>query len=283
MYEINSHSYNFNDGNGLNNTNSNQIYTSSSTIGEQYKKNMDTNSNINLIEEFKLTPSVNSNATNTCFKTDDSYSHSKLQRIMDNEHRRGDRGKKLDLRYDDEDDLINDLEKLNETYDKFEGFEYYNQMVYDDAYGSSNLKDSGCCPTCMAMILTYLTGDEIIPPDLIDTMEKYYYKNSGTDVSGNCLPNLCEDYGIDAYRLDWSDEDEVREALENGNPILLNVGPGDFTSGTHFIVLLGFDDDGNVIVADPNSVYNSTQTYPLEDLLDQVFKTGSACWCFERQ
>ncbi|MCD8152609.1 MAG: C39 family peptidase [Clostridiales bacterium] len=39
------------------------------------------------------------------------------------------------------------------------------------------------------------------------------------------------------------------------------MGPGDFTTGGHFIVLTGIDSDGNVIVNDPNSRINSEKHY----------------------
>ena len=45
----------------------------------------------------------------------------------------------------------------------------------------------------------------------------------------------------------------------------------------HFV-----DDDGNYIIADPNSVSNSTQTYTYEELKREMNNTASAAWAFRK-
>ena len=42
------------------------------------------------------------------------------------------------------------------------------------------------------------------------------------------------------------------------------------------------DDDGNYIIADPNSVSNSTQTYTYEELKRETNNTASAAWAFRK-
>ena len=48
------------------------------------------------------------------------------------------------------------------------------------------------------------------------------------------------------------------------------MGPGDFTTTGHFIVLVGVDDRGEIMIRDPNSKKNSNKTWALEDLMPQI-------------
>ena len=51
-------------------------------------------------------------------------------------------------------------------------------------------------------------------------------------------------------------------ALENGEPVICSMRPGDFTTKGHFIVLVGME-DGKIRVHDPNSAQRSSQLWGL--------------------
>jgi hypothetical protein len=48
------------------------------------------------------------------------------------------------------------------------------------------------------------------------------------------------------------------------------MGPGDFTSSGHFIVLTDIDEDGMVSVKDPNSKTNSKKKWDVNTLVPQI-------------
>ena len=48
------------------------------------------------------------------------------------------------------------------------------------------------------------------------------------------------------------------------------MGPGDFTSSGHFIVLTGLNDDGTVRVNDSNSRINSKKSWDLDRIMGQI-------------
>ena len=62
----------------------------------------------------------------------------------------------------------------------------------------------------------------------------------------------------------------VRKALDAGYPVIASVSKGDFTTQGHFIVLAGTDEDGKVIVHDPNSVERSAKVWDLDRILSQT-------------
>ena len=213
---------------------------------------------------------------------DDNYNSSSLERILENDYIRDSHGNKIKPAYNNTDEVIEALNILENLYSKFEGFKYYNQNLYYESYRYDSIQNDGCCPTSFAMIATYLLGYDVLPTEVIEAFYPYCY-DSGTDVSGNCFPDVASQYGLESKCLDLNDSDAIREELEKGNPIILNVGEGEFTSSGHFIVVLGFDEYGRVIVADPYSVYNSTKTYDFDELFNQAKRVESAVWSFEKK
>ncbi len=71
-------------------------------------------------------------------------------------------------------------------------------------------------------------------------------------------------YGVNAKTIKV-DEDTFKERLDEGNLIVVNVGPGDFTDNGHFMVITGYDDEGFTI-NDPNSIIKSNTHWQFERL-----------------
>lgn len=55
------------------------------------------------------------------------------------------------------------------------------------------------------------------------------------------------------------------------------MGPGEFTSEGHFIVLAGIDENGKIIVNDSNSKINSSKKWDI----DVFMKETKNLWSFE--
>lgn len=71
---------------------------------------------------------------------------------------------------------------------------------------------------------------------------------------------------------------KITNALEEGNPVILAMGPGDFTTTGHYIVLTGVK-DGKFQVNDPNSRLRSQKLWSYEELEDQIRNI----WAISRQ
>lgn len=65
------------------------------------------------------------------------------------------------------------------------------------------------------------------------------------------------------------DESRIIRNLEVGNPIICVVGPGDFTTTGHFIVMTEYI-DGKIKINDPNSRKRSNQLWEYADIEDQI-------------
>ena len=57
--------------------------------------------------------------------------------------------------------------------------------------------------------------------------------------------------------------------LNKGQPIICSVGPGDFTTEGHFILLEGIKDE-KIIINDPNSLKRSNKLWKYEDIESQI-------------
>ena len=136
-------------------------------------------------------------------------------------------------------------------------------------YGGSMVAVTGSGPLCLSMAGYYLTEDEKFYPENVVrfAIDNEYY----SAVSGSKKSLISE--GGPALGLDVKEvsvvQDKMATYLNAGNPIIAAVGPGDFTSSSHFIVLTGCR-DGLVTVHDPNSYVNSGKEWRFEDLIPQI-------------
>ena len=144
-------------------------------------------------------------------------------------------------------------------------------------YGDGLMAYNGCGPTCLSMVVTYLTGSGAYSPAVIGKYaleNDYYFDGQGT--AWSLIHTACEKFGIRSYEVGLS-ESSMAEAVESGNPIIACVDKGDFTDGGHFIVLTGYK-DGKFSVNDPNSVKNSEKMWDYDRLEGQI----AGLWAFYR-
>ena len=123
-------------------------------------------------------------------------------------------------------------------------------------YGVSNVDQSGCVPTSLAMTFTDILGRTILPTTVAD----YLYNNTdsfnkgeaGTDSDG--IVAATRNWGLKSQLINGAGG--IAEALMAGKHVLAAVGNSQFTSDpyTHELVLHGYD-NGRTYVRDP---YNSS-------------------------
>lgn len=148
-------------------------------------------------------------------------------------------------------------------------FLQWDQRWGYENYGSDMMAITGCGPTCLAMVGYYLTGDEKFDPAAVAAFAEekgYYVEGSGS--SWTLISEGGPKLGLDVTELPL-DENRMKGALQAGNPIILAMGPGDFTSSGHYIVLTGVKDD-MFIVNDPNSPARSAKLWSYEEISGQI-------------
>ena len=135
-------------------------------------------------------------------------------------------------------------------------------------YAGADIANSGCGPTSLAMVYVALTGKtDFDPPAMGSFSEENGYVEEGL-TSWLLMSEGAAQLGLDSRELP-ADAGMVTAALEAGEPVICTVGPGDFTSKGHFIVLSGVDAEGKFMVHDPNSAENSAHSWDAQRVLDQ--------------
>ena len=130
---------------------------------------------------------------------------------------------------------------------------------WDKPYWDGNCASDACGPASIAIVLSGY-GYDVNPGGVVDIMHEQF----GTD-SSDSFENLRQPLkyvsGIEAEDHDATSSPEavqiIRESFNNARPVVVNA-PG------HYIVLLGEDENGKLIVSDPATKFYASKGY--EDL-----------------
>ncbi len=137
------------------------------------------------------------------------------------------------------------------------------------SYGTSSIAVSGCGPTSLSMVVVALKKDKTVTPYKVAKLAEekgYYVENSGT--TWDLIREGAKDYGLKVNELPLS-ESSMKNVLNNGHYIILNLRKGDFTINGHYIVVTGVE-NGKFKVNDPNSLLRSNMLWEFDRLKDQI-------------
>lgn len=140
----------------------------------------------------------------------------------------------------------------------------------DKMYGNDCMAVTGCGPTCLAMVRCGLGKDRKWEPYRVAQLAEkkgLYIKGKGS--SWELMTEGASALGLVSEEVIF-DEAHIIQMLETGKPIICAMGPGDFTTEGHFIVLVGMDPSGNIVVNDPNSQDNSNITWNIDAIMRQT-------------
>ena len=155
--------------------------------------------------------------------------------------------------------------KNNKEY--IAGYVYFNQT--DSAWNQNGycIAKAGCGPTSMAVVITSLTGKWVTPLDTaIWGYQHGFYSRAGS--AHEMIPAMAAAYGLKCQGS-GTDYNAIKKALKEGKPVVCLMGPGYFTRGGHFMVLVSIDKNDCVTVADVGSRVRSAYKYRLSDVIAQ--------------
>ena len=137
-------------------------------------------------------------------------------------------------------------------------------------YSGTTFALTGCCPTSFAMVYQGLTGDSSYSPYDMGVYAKesgHMSEFNGTDTG--FFYDAARRFGLQVEQIS-SSVSSAKSALQSGKVLICNVGPGDFTTGGHYIVITGVDSDGLLIINDPYSVVRSNKHWDADTVMSQT-------------
>lgn len=168
----------------------------------------------------------------------------------------------------------------NVSLGNYKGLTYYSQIdsrwsykMYSSTGNSSQtIGSSGCGPTCASMVVTATKGT-ITPDTMSDLFVRYGYRSSNNGTYFSAFRFIADTFNIgyqETYRLD-----NAVNLLRNNHYVVVSCANGLFTTGGHFIVIVGID--GNTLkIYDP---YLYSGKFETSTRRGKVIVNGNTVYC----
>ena len=155
---------------------------------------------------------------------------------------------------------------------------YYNQLDERYAgkpYGTDTIGGYGCGPTAMAIVISSLTDTIVDPIEMADWAYQNGYWCKGSGSYHSLIPGAAKEWGLSVSGCTASEPQRIVDALSQGKLVVAIMSEGHFTSGGHFIVLRGVQNE-KILVADPASYDRSEKLWDLSIILDEASRRAGA-------
>ena len=168
----------------------------------------------------------------------------------------------------------------NVSLGEYKGLTYYSQI--DSRWSSHSytscgnysqtIGTSGCGPTCASMVVTATKGT-ITPPEMGDLFVKYGYRSSNNGTYFSAFRFVADTFNIgyeETYRLD-----DAVNLVRNNHYVVVSCANGLFTTGGHFVVIIGIEGD-TLKIYDP---YLYSGKFETSTRRGKVTVSGNTVYC----
>lgn len=162
---------------------------------------------------------------------------------------------------------------------------YYNQ--HDPRWAAKNygphntISSYGCGPTVLSILVSSLT-DSAVPPGQMAAwcyQNGFFSQNSGSYHS--IIPEGAAAWGLDSKSLTDLSYKAILEELYAGRIVVMLMGSGHFTSSGHFIIIRSVTLEGQLLIADPNSLENTQIPWDYDTIVSELkhtYDAGGPAW-----
>lgn len=163
--------------------------------------------------------------------------------------------------------------------DNFVIYKQYDPQWEKHPFGSSTLKEAGCGPTSMAMIVSTFLGKQVLPTEIADfgTQNNLYIPGEGS--AHAIFPMVAEKYGLKSEKI-TADIPTITTALRNGGLVnVIGSGPEPFTENGHIIVVRAITPEGKWLVGDSGHNNTDNTPYDPQDIMNGIIN-GKITYAF---
>lgn len=158
---------------------------------------------------------------------------------------------------------------------------YLQQNYAGTMYGEYKLTTNGCGITSLAMLASYMTDEELTPPEMAARYGRY---SRPTGTAGSLFEDAPPQLGFYLIEktYDWR---VAREYMKEGHPVIVCQYRGYWTRGGHYLVLETLTEDGMVQVRDSNMINYQRLPRHEEDRFpwDTISGAGQGYWVYEKK
>lgn len=158
---------------------------------------------------------------------------------------------------------------------------YLQQSYPHTMYGEYKISTNGCGITTLAMLASYMTDEELTPPEMCARYGRY---SLSTGTAGSLFEDAPAQLGFYLIKktYDWR---EARDYMQEGHPVVVCQYRGYWTSGGHYLLLESLCDDGMVQVRDSNMYNYYKLPRHKEDKFpwDTISFAGQGYWIYEKK
>lgn len=151
---------------------------------------------------------------------------------------------------------------------------YYNQSdVRWGNYlwgGKDPLVTYGCGPTVMAMVITSLTGNQVLPTDVANWAAANNSWCPGEGSYHRLITDGAAAYGLSAIPIKNYTVEGIKQILDSGQLVIALMRKGHFTQQGHFIIITNYTTEGTFHIADSNNYDNTKYNWDSAVILREL-------------
>ena len=154
-------------------------------------------------------------------------------------------------------EIVNDASYFSQNDPRWAG------KAYNMGADNATMGNAGCGPTAMAMAVNTAKARQEVTPMQMANMAKMTGNRDNTGTNSKFIGQAAAMSGLSTSQIDNPSGFDISNRVASGNPVvLLGKGGSTYTNAGHYVVAVGQDNSGNILINDPRGKSYSKAVSP---------------------